>query len=83
MHIFGAVFFSDKSINEALEEMNSYDSFTECLSEKGFVMYGSQYCGFCTKQKELFGDSFELVNYVECTEQQDLCVEKGIEGVPA
>jgi len=60
----------------------TYDSFAECLTEKGFVMYGSQYCGYCAKQRELFGDSFKLVNYVECTENEDLCMEKGIQGVP-
>jgi len=64
------------------KEENLYDSFASCLSKKGFVMYGSQRCGYCANQKEMFGESFNLINYVECTEQQELCREKKILGVP-
>lgn len=59
-----------------------YDEFARCLTDKGVVMYGSTHCGACKSQKELFGESFQLVNYVECTEQSELCAEKGIRAVP-
>lgn len=59
-----------------------YDEFAKCLTDKGVVMYGSALCGACKSQKELFGESFQLVNYVECTEQSELCAEKGIRAVP-
>lgn len=62
----------------------NYDSFAKCLTSKGFIMYGSQYCGFCNKQKESFGDSFRFINYVECSEEpgQTKCREMNITGVP-
>jgi len=66
-----------------IDTESNYNSFARCLHEKGFVMYGSQYCGYCARQKELFGDSFKLIDYVECTEHQDICAEKNITGVPA
>jgi len=59
-----------------------YDNFAKCLSEKGAVVYVSQYCGHCQNQKDMFGDSFKYVNSVECTENQQLCQERGIAGVP-
>ena len=58
------------------------DKFAKCLAEKGATVYVSQYCGHCKNQKEMFGDSLKYLNLVECTENQQLCEEKGITGVP-
>jgi hypothetical protein len=30
----------------------------------------------------MFGDSFQYVTYVECTEQQSRCQSKGVQAVP-
>jgi hypothetical protein len=54
----------------------------ECLTEKGFVMYGSEYCGYCQSQKEMFNGTFDKVNYVECTQETALCQEKNISAYP-
>jgi glutaredoxin len=62
--------------------LSDLDKFAKCLSEKGATVYVSQYCGHCKNQKEMFGDSLKYVNSVECTENQQLCQEKGITGVP-
>lgn len=59
-----------------------HDSFAQCLSEKGAVMYGAYWCSHCKNQKEMFGSSFEFVNYVECTEEELKCTSDGIEGYP-
>lgn len=64
-----------------------YDSFAKCLTQKGVVMYGSYLCGYCNRQKEMFGDSFKYINYVEChpngpNANPQLCTEKRIRGVP-
>jgi thiol-disulfide isomerase/thioredoxin len=58
------------------------DTFAKCLSEKKFTMYGAYWCPHCQAQKKLFGDSFQYVPNVECTQQVDLCLEKKIEGYP-
>jgi hypothetical protein len=46
-------------------------SFTKCVTDKQAVMYGAFWCPHCKEQKELFGDSFRNINYVECGVQGD------------
>jgi len=57
------------------------------LTDTGAVMYGTYRCGYCNYQKQLFGDAFEYVTYVECDPtgkdaQPALCTAKGVEVVP-
>jgi glutaredoxin len=59
-----------------------YDAFAQCLATKNLTMYGATWCSHCKAQKALFGDSFKYASYVECTENTDLCLQKGIEGYP-
>jgi len=48
------------------QHTSRYNSFARCLSTKGAKMYGAFWCPHCADQKELFGSSFEYVDYVEC-----------------
>lgn len=59
-----------------------YDTFAKCLTEKGAVMYGTQWCKFCKAQKEIFGNSFRFVNYVDCEKQANKCIQDGVNGYP-
>lgn len=61
----------------------SIENFAKCLSEKGVKMYGARTCSHCENQKELFGDSFQYINYVECLDTPDICISRGIEYYPA
>jgi len=67
---------------EDKNELSDLDNFAKCLSERGATVYVSTYCGHCKNQKEMFGDSLKYINLVECTENQELCQQKGIRGVP-
>lgn len=58
------------------------DQFAKCLSDQGAIMYGAYWCSHCQNQKRLFGQSFELVNYVECTQDVANCEAAGITGYP-
>jgi hypothetical protein len=40
-----------------------YDSFAKCLSEKGAVMQGEDWCQYTNAQKAMFGKSFKHINY--------------------
>lgn len=40
-----------------------YDSFAKCLTEKGAVMYGEDWCKYTQGQKAMFGKSFKYINY--------------------
>ncbi|MDO8642587.1 MAG: thioredoxin domain-containing protein [Candidatus Woesearchaeota archaeon] len=59
-----------------------YDSFATCLTEKGAVMYGTDWCSHCKAQKELFGRSFRNIIYVNCDKAPDQCDAAGVEGFP-
>ena len=58
-------------------------NLAQCLGENGVTMYGSRYCSHCQKQKEMFGESFSLINYVECTTQGTLCARKNVPAYPS
>ena len=64
-----------------------YIPFAKCLNEKGVKMYGAYWCGHCQNQKKMFGDSWEFVNYIECSlpgnsGQTEICKKEGITGYP-
>lgn len=61
---------------------NNLDRFAKCLTSKGAKMYGADWCGHCKNQKEMFGDSFQYIDYVECTEETEACKAAGISGYP-
>ena len=71
------LYFAKSSVPPSYKEQ-----VAKCLTSKDAVMYGASWCGHCAEQKSLFGDAFEFLNYVECTEQQELCTAKNIEGYP-
>jgi hypothetical protein len=64
------------------------DKFAKCLNQKGATMYGVFWCAHCKDQKDLFGDSFQYVKYVECVTKdapRDLipeCKAQGIKHTP-
>jgi hypothetical protein len=45
---------------------HKYDAFAQCLAVKQAKMYGLYWCPHCIEQKEMFGESFHYVPYVEC-----------------
>lgn len=45
---------------------HKYDSFAKCLATKQARMYGLYWCPHCIEQKEMFGEAFHYVPYVEC-----------------
>ncbi|RMF07355.1 hypothetical protein D6764_00055 [Candidatus Woesearchaeota archaeon] len=59
-----------------------FDDLAKCLSEKGTVMYGTEWCPHCKEQKKMFGSSFQYVNYVDCDRQRETCLREGVKGYP-
>jgi len=64
-----------------------YDTFAQCLKDKGAVFYGAFWCPHCQNQKAMFGKSAKLLPYVECStadgrSQLQICKDKNIEGYP-
>lgn len=64
-----------------------YDTFAQCLKEKGAIFYGAFWCPHCQKQKKLFGSSAQYLPYVECSTangqgQLQICKDEDIQGYP-
>ncbi|MFA5792241.1 MAG: hypothetical protein WC897_00010 [Candidatus Gracilibacteria bacterium] len=45
---------------------STYDYLAQCLTDKGVELYGAFWCSNCQKQKAMFGDSADLLPYIEC-----------------
>jgi glutaredoxin len=63
-------------------QVTTKDSFAKCLTARGATFYGSSSCGHCTRQKELFGSSFQYIKYIECSMNQELCRNAGVLAYP-
>ena len=65
------------------EGPGSLDAFAQCLTEKGWTMYGAYWCPHCAAQKEMLGDGWKKIDYIECSlpekaGQTEFCREQGI-----
>jgi hypothetical protein len=65
----------------------NYDVFAQCLTDNGVKFYGAYWCPHCQNQKNLFGSSFNNVNYIECSlpeksGQNELCNQENIKKYP-
>ncbi|MBP6974824.1 MAG: hypothetical protein KBB54_02665 [Candidatus Pacebacteria bacterium] len=56
--------------------------FARCLASKNLTMYGAEWCPHCKKEKNRFGSAFKYVPYVECPDNVQLCLAKGVNGYP-
>lgn len=65
------------------EDLVQIETFTQCLAQKDFIVYGANWCGYTKQVVTLFG-GFDVIDpvYVECTEDQELCAQEGIQGYP-
>jgi glutaredoxin len=59
-----------------------YDTFAKCLTAKEATIYGTNWCPHCKSQKEMFGDSFQYINYVDCDKDKSACFKAVVEGYP-
>lgn len=62
---------------------HKYDAFAQCLAAHRAKMYGLYWCPHCLEQKEMFGQSFRYIPYVECAirNSSDLAPECKVAGV--
>ena len=63
------------------EEIAS-DSFAQCLAEKGAKMYGTEWCSHCNDQKEMFGEAFRFIDFIDCDADRSICNAEKITGYP-
>lgn len=58
------------------------EGFSQCLNSQKVELYGAYWCSYCQKQKEILGDLFKEINYIECSEKKEECQKAGITGLP-
>ncbi|MES2023156.1 MAG: hypothetical protein V4439_00545 [Patescibacteria group bacterium] len=73
--------------NKQDNTLSRYDTFAQCLKDKGATFYGAFWCPHCKAEKKLFGTSVHLLPYVECSTsngsaQTQICIDKKITGYP-
>lgn len=69
-------------VTSSQQSSSALDSFAQCLASKGLTMYGAEWCPHCKKEKNRFGTAFQYVPYVECPDNIQLCLAKGVNGYP-
>lgn len=78
-------YFGGKATLEA-KQKEKQENLAYCLLSKNIVLYGDSESLQTEQQKEIFGEAFKYINYVECNKLDDWseeCKEKGINDVPA
>jgi len=79
----GAGYGSGSGIgSDYISQTEATSEFATCITESGAVFYGTDWCSHCNHQKELFGEHFEKVEFVNCDESRELCILAGIEAYP-
>jgi hypothetical protein len=63
--------------------LKNNDEFAKCLASKGVEMYGTTTCTHCIAQKQLFGNSFQYVNFIDCDKYINICLKAGVHGYPS
>ncbi len=76
------MFLIYQNYNAPSEPNKNIDEFAQCLTQKGVKMYGTDWCPHCQNMKELFGSSFQYIDYINCDKNKDTCISEGIRGYP-
>lgn len=81
----GAVAYNKMSGSPA--KTGVYDTFAQCLSERGAKFYGAFWCPHCQNQKKAFGTSAQYIPYTECSTpdgqgQMSVCADAKIVSYP-
>ena len=66
---------------------SNLDGFAQCINDSGAKFYGTFWCSFCNKQKEMFSSAEQYLPYVECStpdgrSQLQTCKQADIDGFP-
>jgi len=62
-----------------LETMSA--ATTTCIASNS-TLYTTEYCAYCQRQKQLFGDNVNLLNIIDCNRNEDECIAAEIKVTP-
>lgn len=82
--VIGVIFLGHMiyaNINQSKEiEIVKHDNSGEIQSD--IIMYGSESCPWCTRQKEELGNLWDTVKYINCEENPDMCGAVEVNALP-
>jgi len=83
--IGGVIFYfvGTETLQQSKEK--EQENLAICLAEKNIKMYGALDCSYTQRQKEIFGDAFSGIDYIECRDGSDWskeCKDEEINAVP-
>lgn len=56
--------------------------FAQCITSAGWQFFGVAGCGWCGKQKTLFGDTLQFIEFFDCSLIREDCVDLEIDAYP-
>ncbi|RMD57666.1 hypothetical protein D6825_03325 [Candidatus Woesearchaeota archaeon] len=85
--VLSAGFFYLKGGGVSGAAIAEHSAFAQCVTDSGAKMYGAYWCPHCNEQKRMFGASWDIINYVECSlpnraGQTEACKIAGIQSYP-
>ena len=61
--------------------VSATDQLAKCIASKS-VVYIQTGCSACKAQEDLFGDSYQYINDIDCVTDRSSCEEAGITATP-
>jgi len=85
--VLGGCSLQPNTINDLSNTGQVGSSLAGRLTEAGFKVYTAWWCSGCKFQKQVFGDDWDNINNIECSEpsvrsQKEICKEAGIKAYP-
>ncbi len=83
-----AVTNHDNTNSNQTQVEDKWVTLAKTLTAKEAKMYGTSWCGHCNAQKEMFGNGWQYITYVECSDaknpniQTTACATADIEAYP-
>ncbi len=68
--------------NNDKTEQSRLANFAQCLTDKGWAMYGMDSCPHCVDQKQAFGNAWRYIEYVECRQEPQRCNQADVQVTP-
>lgn len=77
--IFGVVILASVLINN--KKQGTSDEIAKCIGENS-ILYTQLGCHACETQKELFGESYNSLNKIDCYYTPEKCITANITATP-
>ena len=81
----GIIFYINGQEALRVKKNAQKDELIFCLSSKNIKFYGSSDCSNCKAQKDILGEKFSGIDYVECKKENGIakiCLDNKINTVP-